>query len=252
MSAARLSLIALPGIPLIRAGDDLAHLLGDALKAADIAPVAGDVLVLAQKIVSKAEGRQVSLADVTPSPAAMDIAARAHKDPRVVELILSESSEIMRVRPGVIIVRHRLGLVLANAGIDHSNVERDGEVLLLPRDPDASCAALRMRLRERTGTDISVVIIDSLGRAWRYGTVGTAIGASGLPGLLDLRGRRDLFDRALQTSELGYADEIAAAASLLMGQAGEGRPAVLVRGLAPIRDGNAAELIRDRAIDLFP
>ncbi len=251
-AAATLSLIALPGIPLVRAGDDLARLLGDALDVAGIAPQPGDVLVLAQKIVSKGEGRQVALADITPSPAAIDLAARANKDPRVVELILSESSEVMRVRPGVIIVRHRLGLVLANAGIDHSNVDRDGEVLLLPRDPDASCAALRAQLRERTGIDIATVIIDSLGRAWRYGTLGTAIGASGLPGLLNLRGRSDLFGRPLQTSELGYADEIAAAASLLMGQAGEGRPAVLLRGLASIRDGSAAELIRDRALDLFP
>lgn len=252
MTAASLSLIALPRIPLVQAGDDLAQLLGTALDSAGLALHAGDVLVLAQKIVSKAEGRQVALSDVTPSPAAIDLAARAHKDPRVVELMLSESSEIMRVRRGVIIVRHRLGLVLANAGIDQSNVDPHGEVLLLPRDPDASCAALRAQLRERTGIDIAVVIIDSLGRAWRNGTVGTAIGASGLPGLLDLRGQPDLFGRPLQTSELGYADEIAAAASLLMGQAGEGRPAVLLRGLSTTRDGNAAELIRDRSLDLFP
>ena len=237
---------------MVQAGDDLAQLIGDALDSAELTLRTGDVLVLAQKIVSKAEGRQVALADVTPSPAAFELAARADKDPRLVELMLSESSEIMRVRRGVIIVRHRLGLVLANAGIDHSNVDPPGTVLLLPRDPDASCAGLRARLRERSGIDVAVVIIDSLGRAWRNGTVGTAIGASGIPGLLNLRGRPDLFGRPLQTSELGYADEIAAAASLLMGQAGEGRPVVLLRGLSPIRDGSAAELIRDRALDLFP
>lgn len=250
MSAAALSLIALPDLPLVRAGDDLAALLGDALQ--DVAPQPGDALVLAQKIVSKAEGRQVALAGVEPSAPAIELAARAGKDPRVMELVLSEASEVMRVRPGVVIVRHRIGLVLANAGIDHSNVDPEGEVLLLPRDPDASCAALRARLGERRGADIAVLIIDSLGRAWRNGTVGTAIGASGLPGLIDLRGRPDLFGRALLTSQLGYADEIAAAASLLMGQADEGCPAVLVRGLAPMRDGSAAELIRDRGLDLFP
>ncbi|HRP71730.1 MAG TPA: coenzyme F420-0:L-glutamate ligase [Xanthomonadaceae bacterium] len=252
-AARALSLTALPDIPMVSPGDDLARLLADALARAGVAPAPGDVLVLAQKIVSKAEGRALPLAGIEPSAAAIDIAARADKDPRLVELILSEADEVMRVRPGVIIVRHRLGLVLANAGIDHSNVDGDEVALLLPCDPDASCATLRARLRERTGADFAVVIIDSLGRAWRNGTVGTAIGASGLPGLLDLRGQPDLFGRPLRTSELGYADEIAAAASLLMGQADEGLPAVLLRGLpAPTRDGSAAELVRDRALDLFP
>lgn len=251
MVPVELSLIALPGLPLISAGDDLAGLLGNAIDKAGMAPQPGDVLALAQKIVSKAEGRQVALADVTPSPAAIDLAARAGKDPRLIELVLSESIEVMRVRPGLLIVRHKLGMVLANAGIDHSNVDTDGEVLLLPTDPDASCAELRARLCAHTGTDIAVVMVDSIGRAWRYGTVGTAIGASGLSGVLDLRGHPDLFDRPLRTSELGYADEIASAASLLMGQAGEGRPAVLVRGLSPTREGNAAELVRDRELDLF-
>jgi coenzyme F420-0:L-glutamate ligase/coenzyme F420-1:gamma-L-glutamate ligase len=250
----RLSLIALPGLPLVAEGDDLAALIVAALGNVPMSLAAGDVVVLAQKIVSKAEGRLVSLADVTPSPRALELAGIAGKDPREVELMLSESTEVVRARPGVIVVRHRLGLVLANAGIDHSNVGPDGDeqVLLLPRDPDGTCADLRRRLREATGVEVATMIIDSLGRAWRNGTIGTAIGASGLPGLLDLRGHPDLFGRRLQTSELGFADEVAAAASLLMGQSSQGRPVVVVRGLGYDRtDGNAAELLRPAHLDLF-
>jgi len=251
--APTLCLTALGGIPDVRAGDDLAELLAAALTRSGIHSVPGDVLVIAQKIVSKAEGRMVMLDTITPSARAVDIAARADKDPRLVELILSEADEVMRVRPGVIIVRHRLGLVLANAGIDQSNLGIEGAALLLPHDPDASCAAIRRGLQPHIGCDMGVIIIDSLGRAWRNGTVGTAIGVSGLPALLDLRGQPDLYGRVLQTSELGYTDEIAAAASLLMGQADEGRPAVLLRGLPlPVRDGCARELVRARGLDLFP
>jgi len=244
-----------PGIPLISSGDDLGAVLCGALDEAGLALADGDVLVLAQKIVSKAEGRQVSLANVIPSPRAIEVAAECDKDPRLVELILSEADEIMRLRKGVIIVRHRLGLVLANAGIDQSNVDHAGgpAALLLPLDPDATCQRLRAAISHRTGKAIGVVIIDSLGRAWRSGTAGTAIGVAGLPALLDLRGRPDLYGRTLETSELGLADEIAAAASLVMGQAAEGTPAVLVRGLSlPAGPGSAADLIRPRALDLFP
>lgn len=249
----QLTLTALTGLPHVQAGDDLADLLRGALDAAGLVPQAGDVLVLAQKIVSKAEGRQVALDSVAPSDAALELAGRTGKDPRLVELILSETDVVMRVRAGLVIVRHRRGWVLANAGIDQSNVDGEDHALLLPQDPDASCAALRARLRAHYGVDLAVVIIDSFGRAWRTGTTGTAIGASGLPGLRDLRGTPDLYGRPLQTSELGHADEIAAAASLLMGQAGEGLPAVLLRGLPlPERDGNAAELVRSRDQDLFP
>jgi coenzyme F420-0:L-glutamate ligase/coenzyme F420-1:gamma-L-glutamate ligase len=218
------------------------------------------VLVLAQKIVSKAEGRSVRLADVVASPRARELGAQCDKDPRLVELILSEAAEVLRVRPGVIVVVHRLGFVLANAGIDRSNVgphvgpgEGDVErVLLLPQDPDGSARALCEALKRATGATIAVIVNDSLGRAWRNGTVGTALGASGLPALVDLRGARDLFDRALQTTEVGLADEIAAAASLLMGQADEGRPIVLLRGLAvERRTGTGQELIRRRELDMF-
>jgi coenzyme F420-0:L-glutamate ligase/coenzyme F420-1:gamma-L-glutamate ligase len=247
-----LVLTAVPGIPMIAAGDDLAAIIVKALRDADLALAAGDVLVLAQKIVSKAEGRSVDLATVTPSPRAVALAEETGKDFRVVELILAESTEVLRHRPGVLIVAHKLGLVLANAGIDRSNVDGREHVLLLPRDPDRSCAELRRAIAAGTGVEAGVVIIDSIGRAWRNGTIGTAIGVAGLPGLLDLRGTPDLFGRPLETTEVGLADELAAAASLVMGQAGEGTPVVLARGLRyGRRDGTASELIRAREKDLF-
>ncbi len=248
------TLLAPPGFPMIVPGDDLASAILASFAAAKISLEPHDIIVLAQKIVSKAEGRAVTLATVVPSPQAVAIAADVHKDPRLVELILRESRTILRKRPGVLIVEHRSGVVLANAGIDQSNVDQtDGEtVLLLPVDADASARALRQALVKRTGVELAVVIIDSVGRAWRNGTVGLALGVSGMPGLLDLRGRPDLNGRPLRTSELGLADEVAAAASLLMGQAAEGRPVVLVRGLAfPEQGGRAADLLRDPAMDLF-
>jgi coenzyme F420-0:L-glutamate ligase/coenzyme F420-1:gamma-L-glutamate ligase len=246
-----LVLTPLDGIAMIAGGDDLAEIILAALKGADCALLAGDVLVLAQKIVSKAEGRTVDLRTVAPSPRAVALGKETHKDPRIVELILAESTQVLRHRPGVLIAAHRLGLVLANAGIDRSNVGGD-DVLLLPRDPDRSCAELRGAIVAATGVDVGVMIIDSIGRAWRNGTIGTAIGVSGLPGLLDLRGTPDLFGRALETTEVGLADELAAAASLVMGQAGEGRPVVLARGLRyGRRNGTAQELIRAREKDLF-
>ncbi|MCL2430845.1 MAG: coenzyme F420-0:L-glutamate ligase [Alphaproteobacteria bacterium] len=246
-----LHLLPLPGVPLIAAGDDLVALTLAALSRAGVTPCAGDVLVYAQKIVSKAEGRSVDLRDVKPSPRACELAARADKDPRLVELILSESADVIRVRPGVIIVEHRSGLILANAGIDRSNVG-DDRVLLLPRDADASACGLREGLAARGGLDVGVLIIDSIGRAWRNGTIGTAIGASGLTTLLDLRGHPDLFGRALETTEVGRGDEIASAASLVMGQAAESYPIVLVSGLAPApRTGSAHDLLRSKAKDLF-
>lgn len=250
----RMSLLALGGIPMIEAGADLAAVILTALDGAGQQLADGDVIVLAQKIVSKAEGRLIDLASVEASQQAADIARKVDKDPRLVELILSEAQEVMRVRPGVLIVRHRLGLVLANAGIDQSNIDHDGRslALLLPVDPDASARHIRSAIVDRTGADVALLIIDSLGRAWRTGTTGTAIGIAGMPGLVDLRGRKDLHGRRLETSELGLADELAAAASLVMGQADEGRPIVLVRGVSyDRRDGSAAELIRPRHLDLF-
>ena len=253
--ASELRAVALVGIPRVREGDDIAGWIADALPRSDLTLQNGDVLIVAQKIVSKAEGRLVALAGVTPSARARTLAAEVDKDPRLVELILRESTEVVRHRTNVLVVAHRNGYVLANAGIDASNAgEGDGDshVLLLPEDCNRSCRDIRRRLTERTGVEIAVVINDSLGRAWRNGTIGTALGAAGLPALLDLAGTPDLDGRKLRTTEVGIADEIAAAASLLMGQAGEGTPVVLLRGLKlQARDGSAAELIRPREIDLF-
>ncbi len=239
------------GIGEIEEGCDLAWVVLEALAREALRPEPGDVVVLAQKIVSKAEGRSVALDDVTPSEAARALAAKTGKDPRLVALILGEADRVLRARPGLIIVRHRLGHVLANAGIDASNVP-DGRVLLLPEDPDRSCARIRAALARRCGVDLGVVINDSLGRPWRLGTAGAAIGAAGVAALLDLRGTADRHGRKLRTTELGLADEIAAAASIMMGQAGESRPVALLRGLPyPAGDGRAADLIRPAAQDLF-
>jgi coenzyme F420-0:L-glutamate ligase/coenzyme F420-1:gamma-L-glutamate ligase len=250
-----LEIVALPAIPIVQAGDDLAALIEAGFERAHRVPCDSDVLVIAQKIISKVEGRIVDLADVIASPRAIALAAETGKDPRLVEVILSESVRVVRSRPGVLIMEHRLGLIMANAGVDQSNVEPgDGtqRVLLLPRDPDASAAALRESLAARAGVQLAIVINDSFGRAWRHGTAGVAIGAAGLPALLDLRGRSDLYGRALEVSMIGYADEIAAAASLLMGQAAEAQPLVLVRGLSWSAPAcNAAALIRPAEEDLF-
>lgn len=248
-----MTLTPLPGLPLIQPGDDLAALLLTALQQASLPLATGDILVLAQKIVSKAEGRQVYLPDVAPSPRAEELAAQTQKDPRLVELILRESRAVLRTRPGLIIVEHRLGFVCANAGIDHSNVAGNDEwVLLLPENPDASAERLRVQLEASTGARIGVMIIDSHGRAWRHGTVGIAIGISGLPGMVDLRGQPDLMGRTLQVTQVGTADELAAAASLVMGQAAEGTPVVHVRGFPyPLREGSLQELIRPKEMDLF-
>jgi coenzyme F420-0:L-glutamate ligase/coenzyme F420-1:gamma-L-glutamate ligase len=245
----------LSGIKLVEPGDDLAAITVAAFAANGIVPEDGDVLVVAQKIVSKAEGRYVDVATVEPSERAIALAAELDKDPRFVEVVLSESKRVVRHRPGLLIVEHRLGLVMANAGIDHSNVPtEDGveRVLLLPEDPDGSAHALREHLVRVFGSNIAVIVSDSFGRAWRKGTVGVALGAAGLPALVDLRGHPDLFGRALLVTETGFADEIAAAASLLMGQADEAMPMVLVRGLSwSAPELPAAALIRPAEHDLF-
>lgn len=247
------TLTALSGIPSVQPGDDIATILADALEAGALVPRDRDVLVVTHKIISKAEGRYRDLADVTPSPRARELAAVTGKDAALVEIILSESRRILRSRPELIISEHRSGVVMANAGIDQSNVPGEsGRVLLLPEDPDASSSALRAALGARFGVDMAVVVCDSVGRAWRNGVVGLALGAAGLPALQDLRGREDLEGRALKVTQVGLADEIASAAELLMGEADEGRPAVLVRGVqwreAPLA---AAALIRDPQQDLF-
>jgi coenzyme F420-0:L-glutamate ligase/coenzyme F420-1:gamma-L-glutamate ligase len=239
------------GVPRVAKGDDVAKLTLAALDCAGLHPQDGDILVFAQKIISKAEGRSIALNGVTPSTRAEQLAAETGKDARIVELILQESTGVLRLRPGLIVVEHRLGLVLANAGIDQSNVDT-GHALLLPVDPDASAAKIRQDVRAASGVNVAVLIIDSIGRAWRQGTIGTAIGASGIATLVDLRGQLDLNGRRLESTEIGYADELASAASLMMGQAAEGVPIVLIRGAPyPRRDGLAADLLRPKATDLF-
>jgi coenzyme F420-0:L-glutamate ligase/coenzyme F420-1:gamma-L-glutamate ligase len=249
------TLIPLSGIKLVEPGDDLGAIAANAFAANGLVPGNGDVLVVAQKIVSKSEGRYVDVATIEPSPRAIALAAEVDKDPRFVEVVLSESKRVVRHRPGLLIVEHRLGFVMANAGIDHSNVaaEVGGErVLLLPEDPDGSARALREHLVRVFAKEIAVIISDSFGRAWRKGTVGVALGAAGLPALIDMRGRPDLFGRALQVTETGFADEIAAAAGLLMGQADEAVPMVLVRGLSwSAPEVTAATLVRPAEHDLF-
>ena len=252
-----LTLTPLKNIPLIRRDDNLADIIVASLRDSDVELHDNDILVIAQKIVSKAEGRKVNLNTVTPSPRAMELAKQTEKDPRVVELILQESNEILRTRTGTIIVEHKLGFICANAGIDHSNVAGEGDsmeewVLLLPTDPDESSRAIREQIESKTDKKIGVVIIDSHGRAWRNGTVGVAIGMSGIPAVVDKRGDKDLFGYTLRVTVIGVSDELAAAASLIMGQADEGTPVVHVRGFPyPLRDGSLRELIRPKEQDLF-
>jgi coenzyme F420-0:L-glutamate ligase / coenzyme F420-1:gamma-L-glutamate ligase len=255
MSAAKLTIAPLTGIKLVEPGDDLGAITVEAFAANGLVPQNGDVLVVAQKIVSKAEDRYVDVTAVEPSARAVTLAAEVDKDPRFVEVVLSEARRVVRRRPGLLITEHRLGYVMANAGIDHSNIPAAGEgerVLLLPKDPDGSARSLREHLARVFGAEIGVIISDSFGRPWRKGTVGVALGAAGLPALIDLRGHPDLFGRELLVTETGFADEIAAAAGLLMGQADEAVPMVLVRGLAwSAPEVPGAALIRPAEHDLF-
>jgi coenzyme F420-0:L-glutamate ligase/coenzyme F420-1:gamma-L-glutamate ligase len=253
-AAAGLQLVALRGFPSVEKGDVLACLIVASATSSGFAFADGDVVVVAQKIVSKTEDRFVDLASVEPSPHANEVAKSTGKDARLVQIILDESRRVVRTRPDVLIVETRQGYVVANAGVDQSNVgDANGELALrLPEDADASARALRAALEARIGRRIGVVINDSFGRAWRLGTVGVALGVAGLPAIVDRRGSPDLFGRTLRSTIIGYADEIAAAASLLMGQADEGRPVVVVRGLdwsAP--ETPASALIRPQAEDLF-
>ena len=248
-----LSVTGIEGLPLVRVGDDLCPILMDAINA-QTALLDGDVLVVAQKIVSKAEGRLVRLDDVAPSANAVALAAETEKDPRLVQLILDESVAVVRKRPGVLIVRHRLGFVSANAGIDQSNVDHGcGDVaLLLPMDPDASAAALHARIFARTGKRVGVIISDSANRPWRLGTTAIAIGAAGIQVFDDRRGGSDLFGRELKITLVNRADSMATAAVLVMGETTERIPAALVRGFPPESPaGNAAAINRPLTEDLF-
>lgn len=247
-----LTLTALPDIGEVEPGDDLAAILGEALRRLQPRPREHDVLVVAQKVVSKAEGRYVRLDSVTASARATELGALTRKDPRVVELVLAESVEVLRAKADVLIVRHRLGYVMANAGIDRSNTGGSDRVLLLPRDPDGSSEALRSSILERYGFRVGVIICDSFGRPWRKGVTNVALGAAGVAALIDRRGERDRNGRKLEVTEVALADQLASAAGLLMGEGAEGRPAVLISGLTltapPVP---AARLIRPLQEDLF-
>lgn len=252
---AKLELIALEGFPRVEPGDDLALLIHASLIDNQLELDAGDVLVIAQKVVSKAEGRYVKLADVTPGEEAIELAAAADKDPRQAELILRESREVIRVRPGVVIVEHRNGYVHANAGIDKSNIPNstdDPQVLLLPIDSDASAGAIRDFFSDQGIPAPMIVINDSAGRAWRNGTVGIAIGTAGFTPLFNQIGEQDMFGNILEVTEAAVADELAAAASLLMGQAAEACPVVLVRGAQlQAAESGSRSLIRAKSMDMF-
>ncbi len=246
--------IPLEGLPMVQAGDDLAAFLLSTIKQSGLELVDGDILCLAQKIVSKAEGRQIRLDSVTASERAVELGKITDKDPRMVQLVLDESTVILRTRPGALIVRHKLGFVGANAGIDQSNVDHSaGEsALLLPVDPDASAMRLRTAVRAATGKTCGVIITDSHNRPWRLGTIGSAIGSAGVRVLQDHRGGHDIFGRELKVTLINRADAIATMATLLMGETTERIPAALVRGLPPDDTNDTAQLInRPLEEDLF-
>ncbi len=264
MTAAQLQLFALSDFPLVEPGDVLARLINESLRTNDLTLADGDVLVLAQKIVSKAEDRYVDLKKVEPTAEALALAAAVDKDPRIVKVILDESNAVVRHCPGVLIVEHRLGYVMANAGIDASNIEhansQRGEelverVLLLPHNPDQFAADLAQHFLQAHGVKVAVIINDSVGRAWRNGTTGLALGAAGLAALDDRRGDKDLYGRTLQVTEVAVADQLASAAALLQGEGGEGKPVVLIRGYnfdsAAEQCNGVSALLRDKERDLF-
>lgn len=254
-----IQITAIPGIPLIEAGDDLAALIMAALHDSGVTLQAHDILVVTSKIVSKAEDRRLDLRTITPTPRAEEVAAVVGKDARLVQVVLDEATEISRMSKNVLVTRHRLGFISANSAIDQSNVgsENRGDatdpiVLLLPIDPDHSAATIRDRLRTALNVEVGVVISDTHGRPFRLGNMGVAIGSAGLPALLDLRGRPDLFNRRLQHTDIALADELASAADLLSGQADEGLPVTLIRGLQyPTTEGKASDLVRPVHMDLY-
>ena len=252
----RLEIIGLTDVPFVNPGDDLTGMILDALALNNLKLVNGDIVVIAQKIISKAEDRCFNLNEVVPGTDAINLAEEVDKDPRLVELILSETRSIARKRPGLIIVESSTGLVHANAGIDQSNIEQsdtDPRALLLPVDSDSSAEAIRLEIKKLTRVDVGIIINDSMGRAWRRGTVGHTIGCSGVIAVSDQIGDLDLNGRVLQGTEVALADEIAAAASFVMGQADEGRPVVLVRGAGHMVGGSGdfKALLREDNTDLF-
>jgi coenzyme F420-0:L-glutamate ligase/coenzyme F420-1:gamma-L-glutamate ligase len=254
MADTRFEVIGVPGLPMVEPGDSLVDLIQQALRDISESLQDGDVVCVAQKIVSKAEGRLIRLDDVEPSTAAVELAAETDKDPRLVELILSESDEVLRKKPGVLIVRHKRGFVMANAGIDQSNVDHAGgdQALLLPTDPDASAARLREQLQSLSSVSVGVVIVDSANRPWRMGTTSIAIGAAGIVVLDDRRGGEDVYGRELKVTMINNADALATAATMVLGETIEKIPVAIVRGLNLAGDSQNASIInRPLAEDLF-
>lgn len=248
----RLDLLAPVGFPMVQPGEPLFPLIMQTLAQNELALQDDDILVVTQKIVSKSENRYVHLSSVEPSPRALEVAARCGKDPRMVEMVLRESDRIVRCAKDVLIVRHRLGFISANAGIDRSNIDSgDEQMLLLPEDPDRSAAALCEQIEAACGVRIGVLIVDSFGRPWRLGTCGVCIGSAGIVALNDYRGQLDLKGRKMEVTEVAQADEIAAAASILMGPSDQSLPIVVARGLNFGGAGRAADLIRPAELDLF-
>jgi coenzyme F420-0:L-glutamate ligase/coenzyme F420-1:gamma-L-glutamate ligase len=255
-SSGDLTFLAVAGLPEVQPGDDLLQLLEQALSLASSPTLqAGDVLVVAQKIVSKAENRYVDLTTIEPGSEARELAQRCRKDARLVELVLRESTEVVRAVPDVLIVRHKLGFVVANAAIDQSNLPDEGDrALLLPVDPDASADALRARIKQRLGINVAVLISDSFGRPWRMGVSGVCVGCSGLSALVDIRGTPDRHGRPLQVTQLAVADQLCATATLVCGEAAEGRPMLVIRGVPAQYLQNsrgARDLVRPLNQDLF-
>lgn len=252
----QINLFALTEFPLIKPGDNIPDLIIENARSHNLNLLDLDIVIITQKILSKSEGRYRNLQSIIPSHKAKRLARITEKKPQLIQLILDESQQILRVRKGLIIVRHRLGFVCANAGIDHSNTSPDDQnnsmVLLLPENPDKTANEIRDSIKKKTGKEVGVLIIDSHGRAWRNGTTGTTVGISGVPGIVDLRGKKDLFGYTLRATQVAAADELAAAASLLMGQADEGIPVVIARGFPyPLRESSLKELIRSQEYDLF-
>jgi coenzyme F420-0:L-glutamate ligase/coenzyme F420-1:gamma-L-glutamate ligase len=250
-----MTLTALEGVPEIRPGEPVDAILVSALERNGVTLADHDVVAFCQKIVSKAENRFVELDTIKPSARAVELAERCAKDPRFVEVVLRESTDLVRCAKDVLIVRHRLGFVVANAGVDQSNIEGGGgRALLLPEDPDRSAARLREAIAQRLSVQVGVLITDSFGRPWRMGVCGTCIGCAGLLALADMRGRPDRFGRPLRVTQVAVADELAAAATLAMGEADEGRPIVVVSGLATeffAGEASATRLVRPIEQDLF-
>ena len=254
MAETELKLHAIKGVPMMQPGDDLPTVVLSSLATEGIALEDDDVLVLAQKIVSKAENRQFALSDIAPGEEAQALAAEVDKDPRLVQLILDESTEVLRKKPGVLIVRHKLGLVGANAGIDQSNIDHAGaeEALLLPEDPDASARHLSQTIKKRIDRTCGIIIADSMNRPWRMGTIGGAIGCANVSVLDDHRGGTDLYGRELKVTLINRADALAGAATLLMGETTEKIPLVLIRGLEPFEgSGGACDIPRPLEDDMF-